>query len=78
MLPAWLPPPQEERTSFGEHLLGSAGLVDSFRRQHPEAAAYTYWTYRANCRAKNMGWRLDYFLVRGGRAGRPGCRCACV
>jgi hypothetical protein len=63
------PRPQEERASFGERLLGSLGLVDSFRAQHPEAAAYTYWTYRFNCRASNKGWRLDYFLVGCGAPG---------
>ncbi|GJP55099.1 hypothetical protein CLOM_g14079, partial [Closterium sp. NIES-68] len=39
------------------------GLVDTFRRQHPNAVAYTYWGYRSKARPANRGWRLDYFLV---------------
>lgn len=41
----------------------SAGFVDSFRHLYPEKVAYTYWSYRFNARAKDIGWRLDYFLV---------------
>ena len=40
-----------------------AGFVDSFRYFHPNEVAYTYWSYRFNSRAKNVGWRIDYFLV---------------
>ncbi len=40
-----------------------AGLVDVFRHLHPDKVAYTYWSYRFNSRAKNIGWRLDYFLI---------------
>ena len=40
------------------------GFVDSFRYLHPDQKdAYTWWSYRFNARAKNIGWRLDYFLV---------------
>ncbi|KAK9818714.1 hypothetical protein WJX74_001265 [Apatococcus lobatus] len=53
---------QEERDSFGTNLLGR-GLVDTFRRQYPEIAGYTWWSRRLKCREKNKGWRLDYFLV---------------
>ena len=53
---------QDERDSFGANLLGR-GLVDSFRRQYPEIAGYTWWSRRLKCRDLNKGWRLDYFLV---------------
>jgi len=53
---------QEERDGFTE-LLG-AGFEDSFRHFYPDKSdAYTFWTYMMGCRAKNVGWRLDYFLV---------------
>ncbi|ETN95895.1 exodeoxyribonuclease III [Zhouia amylolytica] len=39
------------------------GFVDSFRELYPDEVAYTYWSYRFNSRAKNTGWRLDYFLI---------------
>lgn len=41
----------------------SNGFVDTFRHLHPEEVAYSWWSYRANARAKNIGWRIDYFLV---------------
>ncbi len=41
----------------------NAGFVDSFRYSHPDEVAYTYWSYRFNARARNIGWRIDYFLV---------------
>ena len=39
------------------------GFVDVFRQFHPEEVKYTYWNYMFNARARNVGWRIDYFLV---------------
>lgn len=41
----------------------AAGLVDSFRHLHPDTVAYSWWSYRANARANNIGWRIDYLLT---------------
>ncbi|MGI6013003.1 MAG: exodeoxyribonuclease III [Oscillospiraceae bacterium] len=52
----------EERGKFTELL--NAGLTDSFRFLYPDREdAYSWWSYRANARANNVGWRIDYFLV---------------
>jgi exodeoxyribonuclease-3 len=40
-----------------------SGFVDVFRYKYPEEVAYTYWNYMFNARARNVGWRIDYFLV---------------
>lgn len=51
-----------ERNALSDLL--SRGFVDSFRHLHPDTAkAYSWWSYRANSRARNIGWRIDYFLV---------------
>ncbi|PIN05515.1 Apurinic/apyrimidinic endonuclease [Handroanthus impetiginosus] len=52
----------EERQSFQKNFL-EKGFVDTFRKQHPNVVAYTYWGYRHGVRKTNKGWRLDYFLV---------------
>ena len=42
----------------------SIGLVDSFRHLHPDKTeAYSFWNQRFNARERNVGWRIDYFLV---------------
>ncbi len=52
----------QERGKMTE-LLGS-GFTDSFRHLYPDQKdAYTWWSYMFNARAKNVGWRIDYFIV---------------
>mgnify|MGYP000948397362 FL=1 len=52
----------QEREKMTELL--AAGFIDSFRYLYPEqTGAYTWWSYMFNARAKNAGWRIDYFLV---------------
>ena len=51
----------EERGKFTE-LLG-AGFADSFRTLYPERVEYSWWSYRFKAREKNIGWRIDYFVV---------------
>ncbi|XP_042002696.1 DNA-(apurinic or apyrimidinic site) endonuclease, chloroplastic-like isoform X2 [Salvia splendens] len=53
---------EEERKSFETNFL-DRGFVDTFRKQHPNVVAYSYWGYRHGGRRTNKGWRLDYFLV---------------
>jgi exodeoxyribonuclease-3 len=54
----FLPEEREWLSSFIE-----SGFIDSFRHLHPEKQAYSWWSYRANSRANNKGWRLDYAMV---------------
>ena len=52
----------EEREKFTELL--SAGFTDSFRYLYPDKTdAYSWWSYRAAARQRNIGWRIDYFVV---------------
>ena len=41
----------------------SNGLVDTFRAMNGDEIKYSWWSYRAGARGKNIGWRIDYFLV---------------
>lgn len=52
----------EERGKFTELLQG--GFTDSFRLLYPDKEqAYTWWSYMMGARARNIGWRIDYFLI---------------
>jgi exodeoxyribonuclease-3 len=52
----------EERDSFTQLL--DSGFVDTFRHFHPDLeGAYSWWSYRAGARPRNIGWRIDYFAV---------------
>lgn len=41
----------------------TSGFIDSFRQLKPDEVKYSWWSYRAGARARNVGWRIDYFLV---------------
>ena len=52
----------EERERFGDYI--NARFVDTFRAAHPDKeGAYSWWTHWANARARNVGWRIDYWLA---------------
>lgn len=51
----------EERGKFTELL--EAGFTDTFRSLYPEEVKYSWWSYMYGARAKNVGWRIDYFVV---------------
>ncbi len=51
----------EERHGMNEYLAN--GLTDSFRFLHPEKIQYSWWSFRSGARARNVGWRIDYFLI---------------
>lgn len=53
---------KEERDGLTKLL--SLGFIDSFRYLYPNRKdAYTFWSYMGNARSKNVGWRLDYFIL---------------
>ncbi len=58
----------EERGKMTELL--AAGFTDSWRFQHPDEAKYSWWSYRMAARERNVGWRIDYFLVSDNLAPR--------
>ena len=51
----------EERTKMTELL--NAGFIDTFRYMYPEKQEYSWWSYMGHAREKNIGWRIDYFIV---------------
>ncbi len=53
----------EEREKFSQLL--AAGFKDTYRVLYPEKVEYSWWSYRFQARSKNIGWRIDYFIVSG-------------
>lgn len=51
----------EEREGMTRYV--ETGLVDTFRCLHPDTERYSWWSYRGQARANNVGWRIDYFLA---------------
>ena len=51
----------EARGKMSELL--ASGFIDSWRFQHPQEVKYSWWSYRMAARQRNVGWRIDYFLV---------------
>lgn len=60
----------EEREWMSKFL--SRGFVDSFRHLNPTAQEYSWWSFRAQARQKNLGWRIDYHMVSENLKGRIG------
>ena len=55
------------------------GFIDSFRYFYPDQTdAYTWWSYMSKVRERNIGWRIDYFIVSETLAGTiKGCQYTC-
>jgi exodeoxyribonuclease III len=51
----------EERVWIDRYI--SRGFVDAYRYLYPERIQYTWWTYRFGARERNIGWRIDYFMI---------------
>jgi exodeoxyribonuclease-3 len=51
----------EERGKFTELL--NAGFIDTYRYYNPDKVQYSWWSYMGHAREKNVGWRIDYFIV---------------
>lgn len=49
----------------GLDALQNEGFIDTFRYLYPDKVKYSWWSFRAGARARNIGWRLDYFLISG-------------
>ena len=59
----------DEERAWMDGLL-AAGYVDTFRQFCPDPGQYSWWSYRSNAREKNIGWRIDYFVVDEKSVGR--------
>jgi len=51
----------EERGKFSDLL--DSGFIDTFRYFHKDEEKYSWWSYIGNCRTRNIGWRIDYFIT---------------
>jgi exodeoxyribonuclease-3 len=51
---------QEEIDGFNNFI--NANFIDTFRHLNKEQIKYSWWSYRANARVRNVGWRIDYLL----------------
>ena len=69
--PGYLP---EERDAMSTFI--KAGYVDTFRHFCPDPGHYSWWSYRANARANNVGWRIDYHCVN--KAFLPNVKSAAI
>ena len=59
-------PGYTQREIDGLQRMIDGGFVDSFRHFYPEEVKYSWWSYRMSARERNVGWRIDYFLVSEG------------
>jgi exodeoxyribonuclease-3 len=59
-----------EERAWMDHFIDQTGYVDAFRNFTPDPGHYTWWSYRPGVREKNIGWRLDYFVVNPELKGR--------
>lgn len=60
----WKDKQRSSPKSFRESYSDGPRLADVYRHFYPEReGAFTYWTYMAGARGRNIGWRLDYFLA---------------